>query len=419
MSEGRLGSAVRAALPYMGVTIVTLVVLDLVLIATGLFPPVGRYGHADVGWVASPPSDSVLSYQCYDQPTRSSVTIQRNERGYRTDLSEVELARPNDWFELAVTGDSHTDQCMTNEEMHFGVMAGELTAAGVENAVFSFGAGRYSPLQEYLAVVQGVRDFESDALVINLYTGNDFYDILRVDDRPHLVESVDGYEIAPPVWYTFDDPTKVKRSRIAHAVGQVSDQVGVGTTWTRLRYLRAAARDQGGGVGSVVGYLSDIRRATQSDAGYAAAFAAQILNQQLFFWHFPGTRQESVDRIAYLLSMIREEHPGILLVMSPIPSYQLAGEQPVDQMFLDVLESLPFTYEEGAQLEGELYAELRGVAESNGWLFVDNLETLRGYDRSERLYNDFDYHVTRTAMELIGRTQAESILEYLEGRGER
>lgn len=399
----------RGASIYGVITVFTLVLLDGVLVLTGLFEPPSNYGHPAVGWVSVTPTGEMETFPCFDAGSGVTVPIDRNERGYRTSVSVVDLAAENDWFEIAVSGDSHTDQCMTNEEMHFGVMADELTALGTESVVFSYGAGRYSPLQEYLAVREGVEDFAPDALVINLYTGNDFYDILRVDDRPHFVRVGEGYEVAPPVWYEYDEPGTRKRSRVLFAAGTVADRLGLATIWTRLRYLGATAREQGSGPGSVVSYILDLRKATDSNAGYSAAFAAQILNQQLFFYRFPGSDVESLRRLRALMDMIREEHPGVLLVMSPIPSYQLVQGTPVDQAFLDVLDKLPVTYEDGVRTEQQLFDRLKAEAEAAGWLFVDNLSPLQAYQGPERLYNDFDYHVTLKANEIIGRNEAVAI----------
>jgi hypothetical protein len=410
----RLEKIGRSAVVYAGIIALTLALLDLTLIVTGLFEPPSRYGDPVVGWVSTTASGSMEVYNCIDPGTGDRLPIERNERGYRTTYSEAELSGDSDWFEIAVTGDSHTDQCMTNETMHFGVMAEELRSLGTEAAVFAYGAGRYSPLQEYLAVREGMEDFAPDALVMNLYTGNDFYDILRIDDRPHFVRVGDSYEIAPPVWYEYDAPGERKRSRMLFAMSRLADRIGLARIWTRLRYLGAAAREQGSGFASVASYVFDLRKATASNAGYPAAFAAQMLNQQLFFFRFPGSEDESIRRVQALMELIREEHPETLLVMSPIPSYQLVQERPVDRAFLDVLEDLPITYESGVQSEGDLFERLKSMSDAAGWLFVDNLVPLQAYQGPDRLFNDFDYHITLTANDIIGRNQAAAIDQVLD-----
>ena len=159
--------------------------------------------------------------------------------------------------------------------------------------------------------------------------------------------------------------------------------------------------------------MNDLRKSASSDVGYSAALAAQMLNQQLFFYRFPGSREASIQRLRSLLELVRSENPGALLVFSALPSYQLVGEQPVDSALLAVLENLPINYEDGVREEAELYEITRSLAEQTGWLFVDNLRALRAYEGPERLYNAFDYHFLPVASELIGKAQAEAIFAHL------
>ena len=159
--------------------------------------------------------------------------------------------------------------------------------------------------------------------------------------------------------------------------------------------------------------------ATKAEAGYPAAFAAQMLNQQLFFHRFPGARDESMARVRALLHLIRREHPDLLLVMSPIPSYQVVAEFPIDQALLDLLARLPIAYDQGVAEEESLYRELGHEAQQAGWIYVDNLSALRAWAGEERLYNDFDYHILPVASEIIGRAQARALLPAASPAGAR
>ena len=100
--------------------------------------------------------------------------------------------------------------------------------------------------------------------------------------------------------------------------------------------------------------------------------------------------------------------------LSPLPSYQLVQEKPVDQALLSTLSRLPITYEEGVQEERALYDTLAVLAEETGWLFVDNLRSLQAYRGRERLYNDFDYHLLPVASAIIGAEQAAVVSSSLE-----
>jgi hypothetical protein len=113
------------------------------------------------------------------------------------------------------------------------------------------------------------------------------------------------------------------------------------------------------------------------------------------------------------MALIRAENPGLVLVMSPVPSYQLTGEKPVDAALLRTFERIPIGYDEGVRQEGELYERLRGLAREEGWLFVDNLAALKSYRGSGRLYNDFDYHILPTASALVGEAESATLIDTL------
>jgi hypothetical protein len=408
--------AINLAL-YSAIILGTLVVVDLALNALGLFPPTYDYGDPDAGWVAAVPSGGLLEADCIEFSTGERATYTRNEDAARTSISARRLREDSALFAIAVSGDSQTELCASNAQTHFGVLERELTAQGHQAVAFAYGAGKYSPLQAYLAVRKLIGAYAADAFVLNFYTGNDFYDMLRVDDRPHFVRGAAGYEIAPPVWYQQDPPGIKRHSRVLYALRTIGKRTGARNVLLRLRYLRAIAVEQGKGVPAVLAYMNDLRRSATPEVGYSAAFAAQMLNQQLFFYRFPGAREETIQRVGALMQLIRRDHPDMILVVSALPSYQLVQQQPVDSAFVRVFERLPLSYAGGVREEGELYETLRRLASETGWLFVDNLAPLRQYAGPERLFNDFDYHYLPVASEFIGRAQAETIAAHLRGAG--
>jgi len=403
---GRLKRVAGSAVVYVGIVLGTLVLLDLTLIVFGLFPPTHDYGDPEVGWVAARPSGEMREDRCMEFSTREIFRISRNEDALRTSRSAERLRQDDDLFKVAVTGDSQTELCAPNPLTHFGVLERELTASGMPSAAYAYGAGKYAPLQAYLAVMRASRGYATDALVLNFYTGNDFLDMLRVDDRPHFAPAGDGYTIAAPVWFQLDDPTVRRRSRVLYALRTVLKRTGLHTVLVRVRYHRATAAAQGKGLRSVLAYMNDLRKSASPEVGYAAALTAQMLNQQLFFHRFPDSKAESLRRVRALFELVRREHPEMVLVLSPLPSYQLVREQPVDDILLRTIERLPITYESGVREEGELYEALRVLAAQTGWRFADNLAPLRAYAGTERLFNDFDYHYLPPASDIIGRAQA-------------
>src|SRR5687768_2036278 len=400
-------------LVYALVTALTLFVVDRVLIGMNLFPPRYNYGHPTVGWVSARATGKMVEARCPSLATKQTVVFTRNEDGMRTTHSARELRQSPGVFKVAVSGDSHTELCAPHDKVHFGVMERELNSLALQSAVFAFGAGKYSPLRAYLAVREPMQQYSADAFVLNLYTGNDFYDMLRVDDRPYFASDGNGYRIADPVWYQLDSPHKKRDSRVLFLLESAYQKTGLRRVLLRVHYLRDVASSQKGGVLAVGAYMNDLRKAASKRVEYPHAFSAQMLNQQLFFYRFPGSREESLRRVKALLELVRQQNPNRLLVMSPVPSYQLVNRTPVDSAFLEVIDRLPITYESGVAEELELYETLKRMALESGWVFIDNLPRLREYQSKELLYNRTDYHIEPVASEIIGKAQAREIVNHV------
>lgn len=392
---------------YGVIVLATLLAIDVACIVLGVFPPTYEYGEPDVGWVSAPSTGAMREDRCIEFSTGTTYTYTRNEDGVRTPRSAAELVADSQSYLIGVTGDSQTDLCAPNAQTHAGVLETALNASGLRAVVLPYGAGRYSPVQDYIVFKKTLLKYHPAAFVLNIYTGNDFNDILRVDDRPHFVRSDSGYSIAPPVWYRFDAPGVRRRSRVLFALRSIAKRTGVQGFVQRLQVLRAVAAEQGKGLRTVLAYMNDLRKSEEPSVGYSGALSAQMLNQQLFFHRFPESRVESIRRVRALLELIHRENPGLVLLLSPLPSYELAQEQPVDEALLRTLARLPITYESGLREERALYDTLQVLARDTGWLFVDNLRALKAYKGPDRLYNNFDYHFLPAASEIIGRAQAE------------
>jgi len=135
---------------YGGIVLGTLIVADVACNALGVFPPTYEYGDPTVGWVAAPPMGVIGEYGCTEYSSGVKYTYTRNEDGVRTRFSAHQLVTDSERDLIAVTGDSQTDLCAPNEQTHPGVLEAVLNANGLRAVVLPYGAGRYSPLQDYL-----------------------------------------------------------------------------------------------------------------------------------------------------------------------------------------------------------------------------------------------------------------------------
>ena len=400
----------KPVLVYSAIIVLTLSVIDGICIAFGLFPPVTNYGDADIGWRPAGATGRMAIGKCMEFSTRETIIYQRNEDGVRTSLSRAAVLADTHRVRIGVSGDSQTDLCAPNDRIPGGVLEASLKAHGHPNTVLTYGAGRYSPLQAYLAFRKVLVPYRPNVFILQVYTGNDLYDILRADDRPHFEATDSGYRIAAPIWYSLDNPKVHPKSRVLYVLRTLGDHIGVRQTLLRVAELRRLGRQVGGGMPDVVSYMRDLWKAREPSLGYPDAFSAQMLNQQLFFQHFPSAREESIRRMRELMILVRRENPGIMLVMSPIPSYELVGAPQVDSALLRTLKRLPMTYDQGRQQEGGLYDRLRELANEQQWIFVDNLAALRSYQGAGRLYNSFDYHLLPNGSALVGQAQSEALL---------
>lgn len=413
MRSSRARRRFASVLLYLAITTATLLVVDGICILLDIFPPTYDYGDQDLGWRPAAATGHMAIDRCTELSSGEVFSYRRNEDGIRTTLSRDSAAYDSTSIRIGVTGDSQTDLCAPNSQVHWGVLESALLSREVPATVLAYGAGKYSPLQDYLAFQKVLKPYHPQVLVMNIYTGNDFYDILREDDRPHFIETDSGYRLASPRWYSLDNPQAQYRSRVLFVVRTAGDKTGVRRLLLRLTILRELGTQYGASLLATLAYSRDLMKAREASLGYPDAFTAQFLNQQLFFHHFPGAEAESIHRMDALMVMIQQQNPGLILVMSPLPSYQLVGGQPVDEPLLRTTERLPLTYAEGQQQEHALYDMLRKLADKNHWVFVDNLAALQQYHGSGPLYNDFDYHLLPTGSAIVGRAEAEALLPLL------
>ena len=283
---------------------------------------------------------------------------------------------------------------------------------------FNAGRGKYSPLQEYLLFKYYIKDYyKPTVLVMNLYTGNDFYDLIRVDDRPYFqIESDGNIKIKPPVWILFKNPERgnwLQESRTLGLLHTLMSKLGQPRLITRIQLLSKASYEEGGGFARTLRYLNDIRNSVEPRLDYSGAYSAQILNQAIFLEkYFPASLPKSKKFLKHLLHIIRMENPGLILVMSPIPSAVLADRVPFRELFSQTLERISMDYEDVFKFEEDLYNATREASLEEGWIFIDNLEIMKKID-SKELYNTFDLHINKEASQAIGEEQAKIIYNIL------
>jgi len=389
--------------------------LDLVLIVSNLFPPTNLYGDEKVGFLLPPATGTRYTYQSSHSRFIASDTgaITVNERGCRTDRTIEEIRNAPKDLTLCVIGDSQTELPYRLEYTHAYVLQRELKRSGLDTEVLAAGRGGFSPLQAFIYLKEFVIDLKPSVIILNLYTGNDLFDMMRTDDRPYYVSAGDGgYAIHSPVWYKYTDPADsgsvFQQSRVLYLLREVSDEIGLQGIFSRLQYLVPLAQEQGGGLGTALSYIDDLAETREPALDYPPAFAAQVLNQHLFFRYFPAAREESLRRIRFLLATMRSEYPDRRLVLSLIPSPVLCDDMRKEPVLLSVLSRVGLSMSEVAEEENALYDSCLSIGREEGWSVTSNREILstgcRGFWMME------DLHLSPAGSRVVGENQADDVL---------
>ena len=372
------------------INLALLAAVDLILVKLDVLSPPFQYGLRDVGF--------------------GYPGVRASEK-----LGAPPLAVGTQPLTIAMVGDSHSQLVFKNPlDTHEFVLERVLRGEGIPANVISAGRGRYSPLQEYVLYTHELKHtYHPRVLLMNVYSGNDFYDMLRPDDRPHFErDDRNAIVMKGPRWISFVDPGSrswIQRSRILWGIDELASRLGYPRVVTRLRMLGAAV-DRSPVV--TARYLSNLARSQEPRLVYPAGFAAQFLNQALYFQHYPASQAESIAFMRHLLAQVRAENPDTLLVMSSIPSAALMKAMPrdIDQLWRDTLARTGLTEEWVADLENTLVDQLETASIETGWIFVDLRDCLRGRFAEGELFSSSDLHINDVASRLIGACQARALL---------
>lgn len=397
-------------------------VADAVLCALGAFEPRYPVGDPVLGiWLKQAGASGIVRLSILPELADDPVVgrYERNEDGFASSGTMGAFRAVSAGARIVSLGDSHTDLYYNFAHTHMGVLEAELVESWhADSRVLGAGHGFYSILQSWLLYQTRLGDLKPDAIVLNFYTGNDLYDLIRQDDRPYLVSlEGGGFEIHPPRWVAYVPNANRplwSRSRVIYAVNCSLMRLGLEHLAAKTRAAWTAARAYGGDPLSSLHYLNDLRNSRDPELWYPGAAAAQALNQALFFHHFRGASDESLRRVRFVLSSMREAYPDCLLILSMIPSRCLAHGPREDAALDRVLARLPLTRAEVLRQEETLYREVATIGVESGWLIADPLASLTR--AGDECYFSSDWHLAPVGSRIVGRAQAEVLRAALRDR---
>lgn len=122
----------------------------------------------------------VREFEWAEHP-EGKIIMKTNNIGLRND-SDIKTEKAKNTLRVLVTGDSHTDGVLNNNESvaYFLEQGLYELYPSQKNEVLNAGNGYFGP-QNYLGVYHKFKPFNPDVFVAIIYTGNDFLDAIRIE----------------------------------------------------------------------------------------------------------------------------------------------------------------------------------------------------------------------------------------------
>src|SRR5579863_2320848 len=292
---------------------------EVVLRALGVKAVPPHYGDAALGLGAPIRADETFDFPEYGGKLR----MRTNNMGFHED-ADTPVAKKPATYRIAFVGDSQTAGECTNEENYPNIFEQKLNAAAgrQEYEVINAAVGRYSPYQYYVRAERDVIPLKPDHLIVGIYLGNDYMDLIRHDDRPYLTIGSGG-EIRNhrPEFILFDDPTKPP-SRIASSrvYSEMRTTLGPGVyyQYTRARMLTECFSGPGRHFWDFAGYMMEVKRLTDISLG----LMTQSLLQNVWFHHFPETYKTASTLNRHVMKLFKDlcDRNGIQLTYVLVPT---------------------------------------------------------------------------------------------------
>ena len=316
---------------------------------------------------------------------------------------------------IAVLGDSFTAGATNARENFPTVLEGILNKADPAHPVevLNAGAGRYSPYHCYVRFRKDIVKLKPAHVIVAEYVGNDFLDMIRQDDRPYLLLKPDGtFEPHAPRFITYEDPSAspslLDSSRLFSVVKAITGPT-IRYQYSRVVLLRDNLKAYGYGTPAILRYLAEIAMLDKAAHG----MMLQVLNQQVWFAHFPETlpTAEKINRetIRLFRDLCREK--GIRLTYTVIPSEEMIEPQLMNEVFARLKERDPgWTAETMAAFDNKLTEETRRGCRELGVEYIDLRQGLRKRHTGERMYYPQDLHMDPAGNRAVAEVLADALL---------
>ncbi len=343
-------------------------------------------------WILWPSESGLVET---DEHPNGSIRWHRNSSSFREE-GETPIEKPEGSYRIIVTGDSHTDGIVHNDESYANVLERMMNRdkSGGRYDVVNAGFGTYSPYQELWAYKKVLHHFEPDYLVVGFYAGNDFWDLNSKDDRVHL--KWDG------------------RSFVHAARPQAKTEPD-----TAFRQFKDFLRERSAAyhaLANVKPLRSAFGTLPPPDPNYERKKAAieaceggywQNLGQAHFFRTHPEHWETTVAMMVTVLKQFQREteRTGTGLVIVIIPSLARIQPELDAAAFADAKRALELSQDDLA-IEKRVSDSVKQQCETLGIPCIDLASSFReaaASDPRTRLYWEFDHHISVAGHELTAQ----------------
>jgi hypothetical protein len=251
-----------------------------------------------------------------------------------------------------------------------------------------------------------------DHLVVGLYIGNDFMDLLRQDDRPYLTadenRTVTSHSPHFMVLQNPADPPSFLSSSRLYALSRAALGPTVYYQVSRGQLLWHNLSQIGRGPVDIARYMWDVKRLTNISLG----LMTQSLLQQVWFRHFPETFQTASLLNRHVMALFQQlcREKGIRLTYVLIPTKVRVEPNDVKGL-LDKVSAYDSTLniESLAAFEDRLASDIRNAGAALGVEVIDLTSPLMNSTRGVRHYYPEDMHLNATGNAVVAEVLREQV----------
>jgi lysophospholipase L1-like esterase len=376
-------------------------------------PPAARpIGDALLGFGTIPNRVETFNFPEYG----GMLTMKTNNLGFHDD-TDTPIQKPSHTYRVAFVGDSQTaGECANHESFphEFERLMNQSGSSATHVEVLNAGVGRYSPYQYYVKTSSQIVPLKPDHLIVGIYLGNDFMDLMRPDDRPYLTWQPDG-SIRPhrPQFVMLDDPASPPSMLESLRLFGLMRQLAGPTLLYEVRRANLLLHDAAGnrnGLLAAFRYMLEVKQLTDISLG----FMTQSLLQQVWFRHFPDTLPVAFRFDRYVMAQFKAlcAANGIRLTYLIVPTKLQVEPEEMGPVLAKVAAHDPSMTTAALQgFENRLADELLQAGRDLGVEVLDVRQALIERRAGRRFYNPEEMHLTPAG----NRAMALRLYELLNG----